>query len=377
VAIEVSTLSGGRPLYASPEPVVTPASTMKLLTTLTALDVLGPEHRFETTVVSDSPNRIVLIGGGDPLLTDVPPTPKEPQPYPARATLEDLARQTATQLRSEGRRKVSLGYDDSLFTGPAVNPTWEPSYLQESIVSPISALWINEGRAVDGFAQRVPDPAAAAADRFAQLLKREGVVVVGAPRSVAATPGSTQVAAVGSAPLAEIVQHVLELSDNEGAEVLLRQAAIGASRSGSSAGGVATVKASLEGLGVGLKGARRHDGSGLSRDDRVSVATLVDVLRTAASAEHPQLRSVISTLPVAGFSGSLDYRLVVGAESGLGVVRAKTGTLTGVQGLAGIVVTASGTPLLFAEVADRVPVRKTLDARTQLDRMAAALASCC
>jgi D-alanyl-D-alanine carboxypeptidase/D-alanyl-D-alanine-endopeptidase (penicillin-binding protein 4) len=377
LAIEVSTLSAGRPLYASPEPVVTPASTMKLLTSLTALDVLGPEHRFETTVVSDSRTRIVLVGGGDPLLTDVPPAPREPEPYPVRATLNDLATQTANHLRADGRRKVSLGYDDSLFTGPAVNPTWESSYLPESIVSPITALWINEGRAVDGFAQRVSDPSAAAADRFAQLLRRRGIAVVGSPRPVTAPSGSEQMAEVSSAPLGEIVQHVLELSDNEGAEVLLRQAAIGAGRSGSFAGGVATVRQRLRGLGVELPGARLHDGSGLSRADRVSVATLVDVLGAAARGEQPQLRPVVSTLPVAGFSGSLDYRFVAGAESGLGVVRAKTGTLTGVHGLAGIVVTASGTPLLFAAVADRVPVRKTLDARAQLDRIAAALAACC
>jgi D-alanyl-D-alanine carboxypeptidase/D-alanyl-D-alanine-endopeptidase (penicillin-binding protein 4) len=376
IAVEVSTLDRDKPLYATDEPVVIPASTMKLLTCLTALRTVGPEHRFETTVVDGrSPREVVLVGGGDPLLTDVAPRPGDAQPYPAEATLADLATQTAAQLRADGRRGVSVGYDDSLFAGPAVNPTWEPSYLAESIVSPITSLWVDEGRATNGLARRVPDPSAEATARFSALLKKRGIDVAGSPRRVSASAGSDELASVSSAPLDQIVQHILELSDNEGAEVLLRQAAIGAGRAGSFVAGVATVRQTLGDLGVDLAGARLYDGSGLSRDDRVAVSTLVDVLQVASSSDHPELRAVVSTLPVAGFSGSLDYRLVVDAPDGLGVVRAKTGTLTGVHGLAGLVVTRSGTPLVFAEVADRVPLPKTLAARAQLDRIAAALAS--
>ena len=97
------------------------------------------------------------------------------------------------------------------------------------------------------------------------------------------------------------------------------------------------------------------------------------MLQTAASPDHPDLRTVVSTLPVAGFTGSLAYRFVDDARAGLGVVRAKTGTLTGVHGLAGLVVDRAGVPLVFAAVADQVPVPKTLAARAQLDRIAAAL----
>ena len=84
---------------------------------------------------------------------------------------------------------------------------------------------------------------------------------------------------------------------------------------------------------------------------------------------------MVSTLPVAGFSGSLDYRFVEVAPGGLGRVRAKTGTLTGVHGLAGVATTRLGHVLIFAAVADEVPVPRTLAARAQLDRIAAALAS--
>ncbi len=76
-----------------------------------------------------------------------------------------------------------------------------------------------------------------------------------------------------------------------------------------------------------------YDGSGLSRDNRVAVATLVQVLQAAADPDQPALRAVVSTLPVAGFSGSLDYRFVAARRASVGA--GQDGTLTGVHGLAG------------------------------------------
>jgi serine-type D-Ala-D-Ala carboxypeptidase/endopeptidase (penicillin-binding protein 4) len=102
----------------------------------------------------------------------------------------------------------------------------------------------------------------------------------------------------------------------------------------------------------------------------------VAVLQADASSDHSDLRSVVTSLPVAGFSGSLDDRFVDSAPSGLGLVTAKTGTLTGVHALAGVVSTRSGAVLVFAAVADQVPVPKTFAARAQLDRIGAALAGC-
>jgi D-alanyl-D-alanine carboxypeptidase/D-alanyl-D-alanine-endopeptidase (penicillin-binding protein 4) len=64
------------------------------------------------------------------------------------------------------------------------------------------------------------------------------------------------------------------------------------------------------------------------------------------------------------------------APAGAGLVRAKTGTLTGVHGIAGLVSTRDGQTLAFAAVADAVPVRRSLAARAQLDRIAALLTRC-
>ncbi len=77
---------------------VTPASTLKMLTATAALEALGPDHRFTTRVVATpSSPRIVLVGGGDPLLGRTAADPDGT--YPARADLDTLARATARALR--------------------------------------------------------------------------------------------------------------------------------------------------------------------------------------------------------------------------------------------------------------------------------------
>ena len=139
---------------------------------------------------------------------------------------------------------------------------------------------------------------------------------------------------------ADIVEQILQVSDNEGAEVLARQTGIAVNGHGSFNGGSAAVRQVLTGLGIDLSGATIYDGSGLSRDDRLDAETLVAVLQLASSADHPELRSVITGLPVAAFDGSLEERF--DGSPGRGWVRAKTGTLTGTSALAGLVTDARG-----------------------------------
>ena len=222
-----------------------------------------------------------------------------------------------------------------MFSGPAVNPHWPSSYITDDVVSPITALWVNEGRTAPSSEERSAKPAVVAAQLFRTELRKAGIQVNGAvtaqPHATAAT--TTRLAAVSSPPCRRIVQHILELqlADNEGAEVLLRQVAVAGGRPGTSAAGVTAVRAALERLGLDLQGAVFYDGSGLSRDDQVPVALLLHVLETDASPSHPALRGVVTGLPVAGFSGSLSTRFVADARAGLGHVQAKTGTLTGVS----------------------------------------------
>ena len=374
VAVAVMQLSDGEVVHRIGPDRVTPASTMKLLTATAALEQLGDDHRFRTTVVAGAHRgQVVLVGGGDPLLARKP-LPLD-EAYPARADVQTLARATARALRDVGRTRVRLGYDATLFSGPAVSPDWEPSYVPDNVVSPISALWVDEGREPDSYV-RSDDPALAAALAFARALENNHVRVLGQPQPRIADPEAAELAAVESAPLDQVVQHVLEVSDNEGAEVLARQAAVAAGEPASFSGAAGAVATTLDDLGIPTGRDRILDGSGLSRDDRLRPETLLRVLETAASPGHEELRAVLSSLPVAGFTGSLTTRFDTGDPAGLGAVRAKTGTLTGVQGLAGTVTTADGALLGFVAVADRIRLPDTLAARAAIDRLAAELAAC-
>ncbi len=372
VAVAVSQVSDGATIFHSGPASITPASTMKLLTTTAALATLGPDHTFSTTTVAgSSPRDVILVGGGDPLLARAPSSS-----YPARADLVTLAKATASSLKQRGRTRVRVGYDATLFTGPSANPAWRASYITDNVVSPISPLWVDEGRERPGLVFRSDDPAHDAAVDFAQALSKQGIVVRGAPHPAAAAPEALQYAVVHSAPLAQIVQWVLEKSDNEGAEVLSRQVALAEGKPVSFTGGAAAVRGVLTRLGVDTSADRIFDGSGLSRDDRLSPETLLGVLEAASAADHPDLRGILTGLPVAGFTGSLTRRFDSGDPAGLGRVRAKTGTLTGVHGLAGIVTDREGTAFSFVAIADRVKPIHTLDARQRLDEVAAALAGC-
>ena len=116
-----------------------------------------------------------------------------------------------------------------------------------------------------------------------------------------------------------------------------------------------------------------HDGSGLSRRNRISPATLVETVRVAAST--PRTSGLLADLPVSGFTGTLVGRFAE-LESRSGTVRAKTGTLTGVHSLAGYALDADGRPVVFAVMADRTDKAAPLEAQAALDRVAAAIAGC-
>ena len=370
VAVEIAPVAGGRPLYTAGRGAAVPASTTKLLTSAAALEVLGPEATFTTKVVQPGPGRVVLVGGGDPLLGSKPSKPRDAD-YPPRADLRTLATRTAAALAAAGVRHVRLGFDDSLFSGPTTSPHWPATYVPEDVVAPITALWADQGNDASG--RREADPSQAAATMFADDLRAAGIAV---RPQVRRTPASGEtLAQAASAPLREIVQHTLETSDNDAAEVLAHQVGARLSGSGSFDGGVAGVQSTLAKLGVPTDGLRLYDGSGLSRDDRIAPVTLTGVLQVAA--RKPELAAVLGGLPVAGFTGSLIERFEDQAsEPGLGMVRAKTGTLTGVNALAGTVTDLDGDVMTLVVMADKVTPARTLAARQALDDAAAALAGC-
>jgi D-alanyl-D-alanine carboxypeptidase/D-alanyl-D-alanine-endopeptidase (penicillin-binding protein 4) len=347
----------------------TPASTLKLLSATAALDAVGPDRTFATRVLSAGRHGIVLVGGGDPFLQNAQPTQGTAR---HDASLQTLAALTARRLHARGQEETRLSYDTSLFTGPRVNPHWPKTYLPD-VVSPITALWADEGLDPDGYG-RVPDPADTAADLFATYLRKRGIEVDPSITEQKARSHAHELARVTSPPVADIVERVLQYSDNEGAEVLAHQVGLEVDDDASYDGGVRGVRSTLRDLGVDLDDATIQDGSGLSRHDRLEAETLVEVLQLAASADHPDLRSVITGLPVAAYDGSLAYRY--GEKSGgRGLVRAKTGTLRGTSALAGVTTDARHHTLVFAFVSNHIKYAETLDTRAALERLTTALAT--
>jgi D-alanyl-D-alanine carboxypeptidase/D-alanyl-D-alanine-endopeptidase (penicillin-binding protein 4) len=166
---------------------------------------------------------------------------------------------------------------------------------------------------------------------------------------------------------------MLTSSDNDIAEALARQTALATGRPASFDGAAGAVRKQLERLDLPLSGARFADGSGLDRTDRVSAVLLAQLLVRAADPDHPELRSLLTGLPIAGFSGTLRSRYA-DSPAGSGMVRAKTGTLTGVHTLAGTVVDADGRLLAFAFMTNDTPGGPA--AQAALDRLASALANC-
>lgn len=371
VALQVMDLSSGEVVFQRGAPGTVPASTTKLLTSAAALQVLGPGTRFSTRVVR-SGDQVVLIGGGDPFLLSAPRAGRGQ--YPVRANVADLAARTARALQAAGTTTVSVAYDASLFTGPAVNPRWPDTYVPENVVPPITALWVDQGRGGDG--RYVADPARAAGEAFAAALRKRGIAVAGPPVPRAAPAGATELAVVSSAPVGEIVQQTLAVSDNNAAEVLAHHVGRELLGEASFMGGAKATLETLRGLGVDVTGSRLYDGSGLSRENLLTAGTLLDTLRVAASSEHPKLREVVTGLPVAGFTGSLQKRFDQAPDASRGRVLAKTGTLTGVHGLAGIATDLDGSLMAFVFAADRVGPADALAAQRDLDLMAGALGAC-
>ncbi len=352
-------IAGGKP--------ATPASTMKLWTATAALDGYSPQDRLETSTVWDAANsRVVLVGGGDATLTTKPvrgaPT----------ASLAALARATARVLIADDVTAVRLGYDDSLFTGPSQSRAWEPTYVTSGVIAPVTALMADQGRVTADGTARLADPAAGAASQFAGLLSDAGVKVRGEVNP-AGTTGSQPVAAVVSPPMSDLVERMLRDSDNQLAEALGRMAAVAQGQPGSFAGAASAIEQAASDRGVDLGNAVISDASGLARGDTVPAHSLVDALHAAGT--EPGLVSVLSGLAVAGFDGTLTDRFTSGpSAAGAGVVRAKTGTLTGISAEAGVVTTCGGDLVAFAFLAD--DVADTEAARSALDDAAAALATC-
>jgi len=379
----------GKALFDARSTVPTaPASTLKTAVATATLRTFAPDDRLTTRVAYQRPagaatgtggpagtatpagGTLWLVGAGDPTLTAA----ADPTSYPASASarLTDLA----AQVRAAGITSVDrVVGDGSLFAGPGTAPGWNDTYVTEGNVTPVSGLEVDAGRPQPGsVGPRSPTPDASAAAAFAAALRGAGVAV-GSTATGVADPAARTVASAASPPIPVLVERMLTDSDNDLAECLGRLVAHAHGLPATFAGATAAVGRALTDLGIDTTGMSLADVSGLSVDNMITPRTVVGILRTATLPGHPELRTVLTGLPVAGFSGTLGDRYG-GADTaaGAGDVRAKTGSLRIVTSLAGELVDADGRLLLFGFFA---PVDESSAAKASLDRVAAALASCC
>ncbi|WP_412540801.1 D-alanyl-D-alanine carboxypeptidase [Longispora sp. K20-0274] len=357
-------LATGEKLYdKGGDTPATPASTIKLSTAAAALVARGSEYRIETKAVAGAqPGEVVIVGGGDVTLS-VDGTGA----YPGAGKLSDLANQVKTALAGQAPTKVTV--DASLFPGSPTAPGWDPHDVG-GFVNKVVALATDGGRVdpkllYEG-GPRQPDPAMSAGTAFAKLLGVPATAV--APGKAAA--GAQEYGKVLSPTIGRLVEIALVRSDNVLAEALARQAALGRGKPASFEGAMTGIQEAIGGLGL-TPPTGQLDGSGMSAKDQVTAGYLASLYVRAAKPDHPELRYLFTGVPVAGYTGGLDDRYPPTAD-GAGAVRAKTGTLTGVDALAGVVTTKGGRALVFVVICDASPGLDS--ARPAIDKAAGQLA---
>lgn len=401
----------GEVVYArDPDRRLLPASNMKLVTLAAAAQRLGWDHRFLTTIWSDTPvdgvvgGNLYVRGSGDPTIG-----------WPTDAASLALA-EWARALREQGVTRIegdlvgdpdahgrdrfgdSWSWDDLTFgyaapyggltfhentvalvvepsttAGQAAGVRIEPAGSGLRVVADVqttdavSPMRLSVDRAlggsvlhVHGEVQRgaaalvryvaVPDAAGFFLDAFRQALAVEGIDVRGTTRVavVGAPPDTAPGVRVvhQSAPLADIAVRFMKVSQNLYGEALLH--AVAPQADATLATRRDAVAGALRILGVATDDLQVADGSGLSRRNLVSARTLVALLHALDAPAH---RSAFRrTLPIAGVDGTLERRL--DGTPCEGRVRAKTGTLAHVRALSGYLATSSGRELIFSVLAN-------------------------
>ena len=346
-----------------------PASNMKIVTALTALHVLGPTTRMTTDTVVPEKGEVILRGGGDTTLgTD---------------DLAALANDTADYLSGKGllpdpkpgrkkRQPVQVFVDDSLYGTPKTGPGWTSSY-QPYIVRPVRPL----GR----LGVYRWDSALEAGDVFAAALRSAGVAakVIGHQDAADDAPAA---ASVQGDTVATQVKYMLQVSENNIAEMLFRQVAVQRGYPGTFKGGRLAALQTLSDLGLDTKGLRLKDGSGVSRDDRLTPKLLTGALGLALqTTRFPQFETFLGALPVGGRSGTLSASTgrftTWPSRCAAGRVFAKTGTLFDTIGLSGYVYGQDGKLKVFSALVNDRPSRYSpLSTRQAVDGLVATVNGC-
>lgn len=316
-----------------------PASNQKLLTAMTAFEVLGLEYRLETQVVTTTAPRngvvdgdIYLVGGGDATL--------DSSGEHSLATL-------AAAVRSAGVETITgrvLG-DESRFDDRREAVGWWELNIPGSMGS-LSALTVDENRyRADWPFIAEPTPYNAAA--FRSALQDAGVDVDGVATEGVAPSDGVVVATMPSPPVRDLVATMLTDSHNMIAELLTKEIGLVASGTGSTVAGVAAMRQVVSDLCL-PNSTLQHDGSGLSHANARSARGWRSLLQAAQ--DRAWWGEFVAGLAVAGETGTLQRRFVDTAAAGN--LRAKTGTITGIRALSGTMTTVGGRTVFFSAIVD-------------------------
>lgn len=318
-----------------------PASNAKILTAAVALTTLSSTSRFTTRVLGSTDGSSVngdlyLVGGGDPLLVTRDFLATEKFPTTSPTYLDTLA----DSVKAKGITAVSGSVvgDESYLDNTRYNPDWS-SGIRATEAGPLGALMVNDGVVV-GDPLKPDNPAIAAAREFTRLLIARGISVVGQPRAGVSTGDETnEIAAIESAPIGKVVAEMLTNSDNNTAEILVRHIGLSKSLQPTTDAGLKVIAQTVKTWGI--DGIKLHDGSGLSRSNRIPCDAVVAVLD-----RQPVTGDLISGLSVAARTGTL-----ADAFKGTpvaGKLLGKTGTLLNVKTLGGVLPVSSTDAVTFA-----------------------------
>lgn len=375
-----------------------PASVMKLVTTLAALDSLGPAHTFKTLVWLDGDlkdgvltGNLVLQGGGDPGLTperlwlllrelrqrgirDIRGDilldngyyaiePQDPgafdqaplRPYNAQPAALLVSFNTLNLRVCARPDQVLARLDpqpDRLSVDNRLQPTDEPC---NDWGEQLSARLEEESLVLEGrlstqcgertLALNLSPPAANMAAWLRAIWRELGGVHTGQIREGQPGPQAGLLMAFDSPPLSLLVRDVNKYSNNVMAKMLFLN--LGAARFGAPATwdkGERAVRAWLEEKGLALPKLVLENGSGLSRLARISAADLAGLLAWAA--RQPAFFEFAASLPAVGMEGTQKNRFNGHNGQGRdlsGQAWLKSGSLNGARNLAGYVLAPDGT----------------------------------
>lgn len=368
--------------YNENTPLV-PASTTKLLTTETAMSLLGENYRWMTQLEYSGSidengvlnGNLYIVGSGDPSLG----TNKA-----GAWSYRDIVSDFVGGLSREGIKKVNgdIIIQTALFKGNIsklpenvvwlennnyylpvgstreINPANEKLIVKKGnnfsgdkkffYISPYNQQMVYADK-YDGdgiLTTKLPDAPAYLANTFRTTLVKSGIAITGkvTPKMTDANPENRKLVSAYKSPmLSDIIYYTNQHSDNGLAEALLKTVGFQNLGDQTAESGRRVVTEHLKSGGFDMMGLNYMDGSGLSRSNNVTPIAQAKFLTSLMDEKY--YKTYFNSLPVGGQSGTLK-RMFIG--TGNGQVFAKTGTLNKVKTLAGYMKTNSGKTLVFS-----------------------------